>query len=176
VGHNPAGIAISPDGRTAYVQIISSGSASTVTPIDLATGIPGRPVEPVRGNTVTALALSPDGAAVYATSFLSSGSTVPTDTLGTMTAIKAASGRPGPAVNAGDNPSAIAITPDGATAYVTDSASSGPGTVTPIQIATGTRDKQRTQAAIGNQDGSSPDPHRKASPADLSARQLGLST
>jgi len=116
-------------------------SNSTVTPIDLATGVPGRPVEPVRGNTVTALALSPDGAAVYATSFLSSGSTVPTDTPGTMTAIKAASGRPGPAVNAGDNPSAIAITPDGTTAYVAGSPGSGPGTVTPIQIATGTRGK-----------------------------------
>ena len=141
MGQNPAGIAISPDGRTAYVQILSSGSASTVTPIDLATGVPGRPIEPVRGNTVTALALSPDSTAVYATSFLSSDSTVPTDTLGTMTVIRTASGRPGTAVNAGDNPLAIAITPDGATAYVADSASSGPGTVTPIQLATGARGK-----------------------------------
>jgi DNA-binding beta-propeller fold protein YncE len=58
-----------------------------------------------------------------------------------MTVIRAASGRPGTTVNAGDNPSAIAITPDGATAYVAGSPSSGPGTVTPIQIATGTRGK-----------------------------------
>ena len=134
-------IAITPDGNTAYVTTISGDSSGTVTPIDLVTGIPGRPIDPVKGDTPTAIAISSDGAAIYVTSFLPSDSTVPTDTLGTMTAIRAISGRPGIPVNAGDNPSAIAIMPDGTTAYVVNAFGYDPGTVTPIQIATGTREK-----------------------------------
>ncbi len=141
VGGMPLAIAITPDGNTAYVTTISGDSSGTVTPIDLVTGIPGRPIDPVKGDTPTAIAISSDGAAIYVTSFLPSDSTVPTDTLGTMTAIRAISGRPGIPVNAGDNPSAIAIMPDGTTAYVVNAFGYDPGTVTPIQIATGTREK-----------------------------------
>ena len=56
-----------------------------------------------------------------------------------MTPIRTATGKAGSAIRAGSVPSAIAITPDGKTAYVTDI---GPfrapsDTVTPIRTATG---------------------------------------
>jgi DNA-binding beta-propeller fold protein YncE len=45
-------------------------------------------------------------------------------------------------ISAGYNPEALAITPDGTTAYVVNRYGfDGPSTVTPIQIATGTREK-----------------------------------
>lgn len=45
-------------------------------------------------------------------------------------------------VSAGHNAEAVAITPDGSTAYVVNSDSfDEPSTVTPIQLATGTRGK-----------------------------------
>jgi DNA-binding beta-propeller fold protein YncE len=70
-------IAITPDGRTAYVTNPQDYSG-TVTPIDLATGVPGRPIDLVQDQIPTALAISPDGATVYVTTAGFSGSTVPT--------------------------------------------------------------------------------------------------
>jgi YVTN family beta-propeller protein len=52
---------------------------------------------------------------------------------GTVTPIDVASGRPLPAIKVGRMPMAIAITPDGKTAYVVNSHSQS---VTPIQVAT----------------------------------------
>jgi YVTN family beta-propeller protein len=52
---------------------------------------------------------------------------------GTVTPIRAATGKPLKAIRVGTNPAAIAITPDGKTAYVVNS---GSGTVTPIRVAT----------------------------------------
>jgi YVTN family beta-propeller protein len=55
-----------------------------------------------------------------------------------VTPISTATGTAGKPIKVGLFPDAIAITPDGKTAYV---ASSGPGTVTPIRTATGTAGK-----------------------------------
>ena len=52
-----------------------------------------------------------------------------------MTPINTATGKPGKAIKVGGGRHAIAITPDGKTAYV---ANSGSGTVTPIRTATNT--------------------------------------
>jgi len=52
---------------------------------------------------------------------------------GTVTPIAIADNRAGPAIKVGDNPLAIAITPDGKTVYV---ANWDAGTVTPISTAT----------------------------------------
>ena len=41
VGHNPYAIAITPDGKIAYV---ANFNGNTVTPIDLASGTPGTPI------------------------------------------------------------------------------------------------------------------------------------
>ena len=53
-----------------------------------------------------------------------------------MTPIATATNTPGARIPAGSTPAAIAITPDGKTAYVADA--TNPGTVTPITIATNT--------------------------------------
>lgn len=53
---------------------------------------------------------------------------------GTVTPIATATNRAGPAIKMGDDPHAIAITPDGKTVYVANYVS---GTVTPITPATG---------------------------------------
>jgi hyaluronoglucosaminidase len=51
----------------------------------------------------------------------------------TVTPIAIATNRAGPAIKVGDNPHAIAITPDGRTVYVANAVS---GTVTPVSTAT----------------------------------------
>ena len=60
VGSYPFGIAISPDGATAYVCNALSG---TVTPIDTATNTAGTPVA-VGGNPIS-VAITPDGTKAY---------------------------------------------------------------------------------------------------------------
>ena len=54
---------------------------------------------------------------------------------GTVTPIRTATNTALRAIKVGDEPSAIAITPDGKTAYVSNTVS---GTVTPIRTATNT--------------------------------------
>jgi YVTN family beta-propeller protein len=57
---------------------------------------------------------------------------------GTVTPITTATDKAGKAINVGSFPWAIAVTPNGKTAYV---ANSGSGTVTPIGTATNTAGK-----------------------------------
>ena len=52
-----------------------------------------------------------------------------------MTPIDVATNTPGDAIRVGDFPRGVAVTPDGATAYVTNV---GSNTVTPIDVATNT--------------------------------------
>jgi DNA-binding beta-propeller fold protein YncE len=60
----PAAIAIAPDGATAYVtNSQGNGQNGTVTPINLATGTPGKPI-PV-GDDPQAIAINPEGTAAY---------------------------------------------------------------------------------------------------------------
>ena len=56
VGSNPSEVAITPDGKTAYV---TNGSANNVTPINVATNTKGTPI-PVGGGPV-AIAITPTG-------------------------------------------------------------------------------------------------------------------
>jgi YVTN family beta-propeller protein len=117
-GNSPWSIAITPDGRTAYVAGYSGG----VTPVDLATGRVGTPI-PVGGG-MDAIAITPDGRTAYVAH--NDG----------VTPIDLATGRAGTLipVNLGNNGKAIAITPDGMTAYAMSFAA---GSVTPIDLATG---------------------------------------
>ena len=116
----PDGIAITPDGATAYVATFSS---NTVTPIDTATNTAGTPI--AVGDAPIGVAITPDGATAYVAN-RDSDIVTPIDTA-TNTA-----GTPIPVASA---PTAIAITPDGANAYVTNAASA---TVTAIDTATNT--------------------------------------
>jgi YVTN family beta-propeller protein len=97
-----------------------------VTPFATATNTPGMPIGvPI----ALGVALAPNGRTLYATSNTgSSGSVIPIDT---------ATGTPGAAISNVPNPVAIAITPDGTTAYVVNANESANGSVTPINLATG---------------------------------------
>jgi DNA-binding beta-propeller fold protein YncE len=120
---NPDGsaqVAIAPDGATAYLTNFGTGK---VTPIDVATGIPGPPI--TVGGYPYGIAIAPDGATAYVTDLI--GNIVTPIDLVTHTA--------GPAIHGVSDDRTIIITPDGSTAYV---ATGQNDTVTPIDLATGT--------------------------------------
>ncbi len=72
---SPVGIAITPDGATAYVTNgRGRGQNGSVTPINLATGTPGKPI-PV-GDAPQAIAIDPEGTAAYVANFNSDNVTV----------------------------------------------------------------------------------------------------
>jgi YVTN family beta-propeller protein len=143
VGRSPYAIAITPDGKTAYVlthhqlqQPTNGNGGASFGPAPL-----GRPnknsrtvIIPIRTATNTALtpikvggpgdaiAITPDGKTAYVTN--------PDGVTPIRTATNTALTR----IKVGRYPGAIAITPDGKTAYV----ASIPDTVTPIRTATNT--------------------------------------
>ena len=88
---------------------------------------PSRETVSVPGGVI-ALAATPDARTVYALSDPGRGR-------GSVTPIDTATGRALPAIMVGHQPSAIAITPNGQTAYVSNTADN---TITPISVATNT--------------------------------------
>jgi len=125
VGRLPLRIAITPDGKTAYV---TNSLAGSVTPIDLNTNTAGPAIS--IGGQLQGVAITPDGRTAYVANGESPGAVTPIDTK-TNTA--------GTAIQVGNEPRGIAITPDGGTAYVTNG---GSGTVTPIDLRTGTAEDE----------------------------------
>ena len=104
---------------------------NTVTPINTATGTPGKQIHVGRGFLTGPgwIAITPDGKTVYVTG------------PGTVTPINTATGTPGTPIHIGRcsplcDDGHIAITPDGKTAYVLTGSS-----VTPINTATNTPGK-----------------------------------
>jgi YVTN family beta-propeller protein len=112
---HPLTIAVTPDGRTAYVSTLTG-----VTPIDTATNTP-EPTIAVPGSPGF-VAITPDGATAYVA-----------ENGGRVSPIDTATNVAGPPITVGPNPGGIAVTPNGETAYVTDRQN---GTVTPISTAT----------------------------------------
>lgn len=112
----PTAIAITPDGKTAYVL-----NQESVTPVSTATGTAG-PMITV-GNHPVAMALTPDGKTLYV---INQGSD-------TVTPVNTATNTAGAPIKVGDYPDAIAITPNGLLAYVANGRSDS---VTPILIST----------------------------------------
>ena len=96
VGSGPFAIAITPDGRTAYV--VNDGDPGTVTPISIRTNTAG-PAIPTGGYPV-AIAITPDGRTAYVANYGS----------GTVTPISTRTNTAGPAIPVGQYPWAIAIT------------------------------------------------------------------
>ena len=88
VGHRPRLIAITPDGKTAYV--VNQGG--TVTPIATATNTPGKPIK-VGGQPYSAIAITPDGKTVY----------VANTGTNTVTPISTATNTPGKPIKVGVN-------------------------------------------------------------------------
>jgi YVTN family beta-propeller protein len=118
-------IAITPDGKTAYVPTNASG---TVIPISTATNQAAQSIELGHNRTSGPdfIAITPDGRTAYVASLA----------FNTVTPISTATNTPGRPIRVGSGPIWIAITPDGRTAYVANE--SMPGTVTPIDTATNT--------------------------------------
>jgi YVTN family beta-propeller protein len=99
----PNRIAVTPDGKTAYVTNLDSG---TVTPIQTATNTAGKPIKisGIGGGFPLAIAVTPDGKTVYVTNPAPhSGSTV--------TPIRTATNTPGKPIKVGGYPVAIAFAP-----------------------------------------------------------------
>jgi DNA-binding beta-propeller fold protein YncE len=117
-------IAITPDGKTAYV--VSSGSSGlscTVTPISTGTDTPGPPIP--LGYGYCGVVIAPDGKTAYVA--ISDRKTC------IITPISTATNTPGPAIAFGHGRYCrIAIAPDGETAYLAES-----GMVTPVDLTTG---------------------------------------
>ena len=115
----PSGIAITPNGQTAYVV---NNDDDTVTPITLATDTPGTPI--AVGDAPVGIAITPDGTKAYVTN----------QAADTVTPITLATSTPGSTIHVGDSPMGIAITPT-AIGLV---ANQDDDTVTPITLATET--------------------------------------
>ena len=130
-GSHPRAIAITPDGRTAYVA--NSGAenvphSATVTPIRVATGTAGKPIG--LAGPPQAIAITPNGKTAY----------VSTGPVNTVVPISTATNTAGKPISIGDYAQAITITPDGRTAYVNEIQPQGVFLV-PIRTATNTPGK-----------------------------------
>jgi DNA-binding beta-propeller fold protein YncE len=120
---DPVGVAITPDGSTAYIADQDEG----VWPIATATNTLGAMI--TVGADPGSIAITPDGATAYVTD--SNGS----QNAGTVTPVATATNTVGTPITVGDGPDAVAITPDGQTAYVLNA---DDGTLTPIATSTNT--------------------------------------
>ncbi len=118
--NDPAAVAITPDGSTAWIANYAEG---TVTPVVLATGAVGSAI--TVGLKPDDIAITPNGAKAYVTNFGSNSISV----IDLSTRIVTAT------ITVGTAPDAVVITPDGTKAY---SSNSGAGTVTPIATSSNT--------------------------------------
>ncbi len=122
VGTHPDAIAITPNGRIAYV--VNFGS-DNVTPIDTATDAAGASGTWITvGSEPDAIAITPDGSFAYVAN---SGD-------GTVSKIALSTGQVRDVIKVGGSPSGIAISPGGTTAYVTDN-NPGYENVIPIDLS-----------------------------------------
>ena len=125
-GPFPKEVAITPDGKTAYVTNWGSGiTLGTVTPIDTATNTAGAPIVVGVRSGPWGVAVTPDSSTAY----------VGLSDDDSVTPINIATNTAGTPIPVGSGPHDVAITPDGTTAYVTNSNTS---TVTPINTAINT--------------------------------------
>ncbi len=158
VGKDPAGVAITPDGRTAYV---ASFLGDAVTPVDTLTNVAGTPIP----FATEKIAITPDGSTAFTVGTDSVVPiSIPSGLVGTpisageetrdvvvspdgetayavngkshsLTPINTRTDTTGTPIPVGTHPVAAAITPDGATAYVVDESTSG--SVIPVDLASG---------------------------------------
>ena len=126
LGGTPVGVAITADGKTAYVAISTTPTGrSAVVPVDLATGGKGQPI-PLAGIQATSIVITPDGRFAYLTAWHRV-QIFPLN-LTTRTAETPISTPNAQLITA------IAMAPDGRTAYVATSNGTGTNYVLPLHI------------------------------------------
>jgi YVTN family beta-propeller protein len=142
VGTTPVGVTITPNGKTAFVANRDSGTVST---IDVKTRTKNPTDIPV-GPRPAAVAFTPDGRTAFVTNgSLAPGPIVPgSDTVSTID-VKTRTKNPTD-ITVGRLPFAVAVTPDGRTAFVTNL---GSDTVSTIDVQT--RTKNPTDIPVGGQ-------------------------
>ncbi len=126
LGGTPVGVAITADGKTAYVAVSTTPpGSSAVVPVDLATGAKGQPIS-VPGIQATSIVITPDGRFAYLTAWHRV-QIFPVDLTArtTQTPISTPNAQ---------LITAIAMAPDGRTAYVATSNGSGTNYVLPLHI------------------------------------------
>jgi YVTN family beta-propeller protein len=133
VSRNAIDVAVTPDGKTAYVALNSlnrPGSRGSVIPVSTSTYHVGKPVKTDDILPDTML-ITPNGKTLY----------VGDGDSGTVTPVHTATNTAGRPIKTGANPFAIAmaVTPNGKTVYVVNEEPHG--TVTPIDTATNTAGK-----------------------------------
>lgn len=127
VGLHPNWVAVTPNGRTAYV---ANKGSNSITPIDVRSNTAGKAI-PVPGPPIE-MEISPDGRTAYVAIAGSSpeiDEVIPLDLTTTPVTVGSAI-----KLKPKSQPHWIAFTPDGQTAYVVGN---GNSTVTPITVATG---------------------------------------
>ena len=142
VGKTPAGVTITPDGKTAFVGNRDSGTVST---IDVKTRTKNPTDIPVGPRPIGAV-FTPDGRTAFVPNgLLAPGPMVPgSDTVSTID-VKTRTKNPTD-ITVGRLPTGAAVTPDGKTAFVTNL---GSDTVSTIDVQT--RTKNPTDIPVGGQ-------------------------
>jgi DNA-binding beta-propeller fold protein YncE len=126
LSHGESDIAITPDGKTLYVE-----GSDTITPISTATHTPGTPIRISAGAGSKAnMAITPDGKTLYV------------EGSDTIIPISTATNTPGTPIRIKGGFGQMTITPDGKALYV-----EGSDTITPISTATNTPGKPIPLAA-----------------------------
>jgi uncharacterized protein (TIGR03437 family) len=129
VGAAPGGIAITPDGTRVYVINVGMAAGSSVSVIDTSSNTVVATVAMGLVGSV-AVAITPDGTRAYVANALGSVSVI--DTSSNTVADKLT------VANVGDSPVGLAITPDGAHAYVLTYGPNGNGPAAVIDTSTNT--------------------------------------
>lgn len=145
VGPLPYDVDVASDGSTAYVTTWGAPGVTpgALTPIAVASDTVGTPV-PFGGTIPTAVEITSDGGTAFV-ALQQGGAVVPVDL---------ATGMTGERIPVPSRPAGLALTPDGATLYVTHEAVTplgigepAPRDVTPVDLATGTA---LPQIAVGS--------------------------
>jgi DNA-binding beta-propeller fold protein YncE len=144
-------VAVTPNGTRAYALVVGNdevGSPGVLVPISTATNITGKEIS-VGANPYT-FGFNPNGRYAYVVDGFDAATTAPNEP-GAVTPVNLADEAAGRPIKVGTNPGSIAITPNGRTAYVTDSnaINGDPTTITPINLATDTPEKAIHVAAQG---------------------------
>jgi len=150
-GGTTVNVGVTPHGTRAYALVVGSdevGSPGVLVPISTATNTTGKAIGV--GVNPSTLAFSPNGRYAYVVDGFDAATTAP-NAPGTVVPVNLADEAAGRPIKVGTNPGSIAITPNGRTAYVTDSnaINGDPTTITPINLATDTPEKAIHVAARG---------------------------